>query len=466
MASISREKNGWRTIQFVGPDKKRRSIRLGKVSQRVAEAVKVKFERLNAAAIAGHAPDDETTRWLAGLEQVLADKLAKGLMPRRENVALKAFLDEYIAGRHDVKPSTIDLYDRVRKNLVDYFGADKGLRDINEGDADAWRLYLIKLPLRDNTVRRRYGRAKHFFTAAMRRRLITHNPFVGLKSSVQANTTRLYFITLDEAHKVIDAYPGAEWRSIFSLSRFGGLRCPSEHLSLLWDYVDWEHNRLTIRSPKTEHHPGGEYRVISLFPELRCHLEDVFEQAEPGTKYVITRYRSTNANLRTQLNRIIRRAGLKPWAKPFQNLRSTRETELAEDYPLHVVCGWLGNTQLVAAKHYLQITDEHFERAAKGAAAPCRNLMQQAARSEKSPGKPGHFACQCNRLRCHTRWQSSPGRTRTYDPAVNSRLLYQLSYRGSKTWIVVYQLDPGKSALSLSAPKPASEYGFIVLQVG
>ena len=26
--------------------------------------------------------------------------------------------------------------------------------------------------------------------------------------------------------------------------------------------------------------------------------------------------------------------------------------------------------------------------------------------------------------------QSSPGRTRTYDPAVNSRLLYQLSYRG------------------------------------
>lgn len=26
--------------------------------------------------------------------------------------------------------------------------------------------------------------------------------------------------------------------------------------------------------------------------------------------------------------------------------------------------------------------------------------------------------------------EGSPGRTRTYDPAVNSRLLYQLSYRG------------------------------------
>ena len=27
-------------------------------------------------------------------------------------------------------------------------------------------------------------------------------------------------------------------------------------------------------------------------------------------------------------------------------------------------------------------------------------------------------------------FESSSGRTRTYDPAVNSRLLYQLSYRG------------------------------------
>ena len=27
-------------------------------------------------------------------------------------------------------------------------------------------------------------------------------------------------------------------------------------------------------------------------------------------------------------------------------------------------------------------------------------------------------------------FESSPGRTRTYDPAINSRLLYQLSYQG------------------------------------
>jgi hypothetical protein len=66
--------------------------------------------------------------------------------------------------------------------------------------------------------------------------------------------------------------------------------------------------------------------------------------------------------------RIIKRAGLKPWGKPFQNLRSTRETELMETFPAHVVCGWIGNSEAIALKHYLQVTDDHFERAVRGEA--------------------------------------------------------------------------------------------------
>ena len=80
--------------------------------------------------------------------------------------------------------------------------------------------------------------------------------------------------------------------------------------------------------------------------------------------YVITRYRKSNVNLRTELIRIIQRAGLKPWPKLFQNLRSTRETELAEDWPEHKVCQWIGNSKTVAREHYLQVTDEDFKRAA------------------------------------------------------------------------------------------------------
>jgi len=41
-------------------------------------------------------------------------------------------------------------------------------------------------------------------------------------------------------------------------------------------------------------------------------------------------YRSPNQNLRTTFEKIVTRAGLVLWPKPFQNLRSTRETELME----------------------------------------------------------------------------------------------------------------------------------------
>jgi len=40
----------------------------------------------------------------------------------------------------------------------------------------------------------------------------------------------------------------------------------------------------------------------------------------------------------------------------------------AEEYPLHVVTNWIGNSELVAARHYLQTTNEHYDRAVGKAA--------------------------------------------------------------------------------------------------
>jgi len=159
--------------------------------------------------------------------------------------------------------------------------------------------------------------------------------------------------------------------------RYGGLRCPSGHLALRWVDIDWEHSRMTVRSPKTEHHEGKASRLVPIFPELYPDPREAFEAAEPGSEYVITRCREGGVNLRTQLERIIRWAGLQPWPKLFHNLRASRETELAERFPLHVVCAWIGDSQPVAAKHYLQVTEEHFNRAIAGD----RDEREKAAQS-------------------------------------------------------------------------------------
>jgi integrase len=162
--------------------------------------------------------------------------------------------------------------------------------------------------LSPDTVRKRISNSKQFFQDAVDHRRISENPFHRMKSSVKGNRTRDFFVTLEMAQRVLETCPDAQWRLLFALSRFGGLRCPSEHLALRLDAVDWSTDRIRIVSPKTEHLDGKASREIPIFPELRPYLEEVWNQAEPGATHFVTRYRNPTQNLRTQLRKIIKRA--------------------------------------------------------------------------------------------------------------------------------------------------------------
>jgi len=400
VASVGSDSGGRKRILFVAGDGRRKTIRLGKMSKRQAESAKRFIEDLIACQVAGTSPKNTTAEWLAAAPDRLRKRLAAVSLLTVEDapepeptLALGAFLDAYLAGRVDLKPSTHIALGQTVRFLVKFFGPDKPLRDIRPGDADLWRLFLIGRGLADNTVRRRSGAARQFFRAAVRRGLVTSNPFADLTAAVQGNPARDRFITRDVAQAVLDACPGCQWRLIFALARFGGLRIPSELMGLTWADIHWAEARFTVHSPKTEHHPGKATREVPLFPELVPHLREAFEQAEPGTEHVITSHRHSNANLSTQLRRILRRAGIEPWPKLFQNLRATRQTELAEHFPMHVVCAWIGNSRAIALEHYLQVTADHYRRAAQ---IPAQYLhvssgterKAETADVQKRPGLP------------------------------------------------------------------------------
>jgi integrase len=365
MASIA-DDGGLFRILYTAPDGGRRAIRLGRVTKRQAEAFRARLESVIASRSTGYA-DPEDARWLAGLDDRAHAKLvAAGLASPRLAVGattLGPFVDAYMAGRTDVKGSTKICMGQARRRLVEFFGPARPLANITEGDAEEYARWLAER-VSTNTARRLAGRAKQFFRFAVRKKAIPSNPFDDLKTNVGSNPERVHYITRDVATTVLAACPDAEWRLLFALSRYGGLRCPSEHLLLRWADVDWARGRMLVRSPKTEHHEGGDARSVPIFPELLPYLRDAFEAAEAGAEFAIARYRHSNVNLRTQLMKIMRRAHVTPWPKLFHNLRSTRQTELEEQYPTHVVCAWLGNSVAVARKHYLQVTEEHFEKAA------------------------------------------------------------------------------------------------------
>ncbi|MFQ3594476.1 MAG: tyrosine-type recombinase/integrase [Gemmataceae bacterium] len=109
-----------------------------------------------------------------------------------------------------------------------------------------------------------------------------------------------------------------------------------------------------------------------------------------------------SCNLRTTFGKLVKRAGLEAWPRLFHNLRSSRETELLEEFPVHVVAMWMGHDAKVSLKHYAQTTDEHFERATRAAesdAPALQKAVQQAAvasgRDSQTKGVNGDGVATC-----------------------------------------------------------------------
>ena len=44
--------------------------------------------------------------------------------------------------------------------------------------------------------------------------------------------------------------------------------------------------------------------------------------------------------------------------------QSICETEFQREFPLHVVCSWLGNSRRIAQQSYLLVTEDDFAKAA------------------------------------------------------------------------------------------------------
>ncbi len=398
MASFNYDRDGRNAlIQFRDWKRQRRSIRLHNVSKTFAERFHSTVERLNEARCSSGTVDNHTTEFLRTLGYVYFDKLVnveliEPRLPAPEDVneqesptaILGKFLTDYLEKRTDLKPATMLIYRQIESNLTDYFTPKKPLEDITEGDVVDFGRWMHKKKYSRTTIDRRLSSCRTIFTDAVRHQLIPANPFDGFRKSLRGlvsrnNRKRKHIVSPEIILRVIESAPDAEWRCLIALSRFGGLRVPSEALSLRWIDVDWDRNLIRVPCPKLEHLEGHEVREIPIFSELRPFLLECFENAEPGSEFVITRNRPpilmsgagwANANLRTRFEKIIKRAGLEPWPRLWHNLRASRQTELADLFPTHVVCRWIGNSEDVAREHYLSVTPEHIERAIIGSALP------------------------------------------------------------------------------------------------
>ena len=386
----------------MGEDKQRHSIRLGKMALRTAETIKTRVEYLVAHHITGVPLDAESCNWLTTIDDRLYIKLvAVALVEPRSSGSLGEFLDTYLAGRTDLKPSSRIKLLQTKSKLLDFFGSHKSLRSLTPQDAIDWRQGLAQprtemksdgdserpvsrcVKLSEATLKQHSGNAKTFFNEAVRRRLIPESPFRHLRSGATASRNMRH-VSAAEAERILEACPNTQWKLIFALGRYAGLRVPSESHLLTWGDVNWEHGKLRVRSPKTEHHMGHEERTVPITAKLMSVLQDAFDAAQPGEERLVTLNHGGQSH--RSLRRIVLAAGVEPWNDAFQTLRRSCEKEWALTFPQFAVSLWIGHSITVSGRHYANaVPDELFEKAAVSAAPKTKHALQNALQHAAAP---------------------------------------------------------------------------------
>ena len=123
---------------------------------------------------------------------------------------------------------------------------------------------------------------------------------------------------------------------------------------------------MVVLSPKTEYLKGKDRRACPVFVRLRPFPEEARRGAAAGEEYVGggplgAKYRAASedgevwkgVNLRSNLLKIHKRAGVAPRAGLWNSMRSSLITDLSRDgHPIQVITAWVGNSPAVALSNY------------------------------------------------------------------------------------------------------------------
>src|SRR5262249_18597091 len=148
-------------------------------------------EALLAAKIGGQPIPRDTAVWLTEIGPALRDKLAAAsLVEVPRQTTLGDFLDTFIANRKPTAaPRTIINLEQAKRRLVEHFGTDRDMNTISLADAEGWAAALAE-KYAPATAGRTIKRARQFFKAAMRNKLVGENVFLDVKANGQANKDR------------------------------------------------------------------------------------------------------------------------------------------------------------------------------------------------------------------------------------------------------------------------------------
>tara|TARA_R110002111_G_scaffold194178_2_gene260443 strand:+ start:7481 stop:8752 length:1272 start_codon:yes stop_codon:yes gene_type:complete len=423
MASLTKETqqsgNITYAVDVVVPDIGRKRIRLGSIKNRAATRFLMRIQSIEDVIRLGSPVYREDEEWLRNLPSDQFDRIHRsGLLDRTSIPSrLLSFGDwiliylESTAVRCSER--TVELYKDSVDRFCEFIGVDTSLAMITRDHTESWNDSLIQSGIATASVRRHIRHLKTCINAAIKRDLLIRNPFDRIDSaSVAAERGRI--LPDEESERVLTELPSLDYKILFALARFGGLRSPSETTILTWDHIDLENNRMEVYAPKT-----GQTRTVPILPQLREVLEEQASKFDGKPTGLVLSVSKSNHG-RTIKNAAMR-AGVELWKNTFQTLRQSFETILCEQFPEHVVAAWTGHSLEVSRNHYQTMRDEYLDDAARRSTWRSTDGRNEGEFDETERNGAGSVA-EC-KTQQHNMLSNSPARIRTGDRAIMSREL-------------------------------------------
>lgn len=383
----------WKKQISLGDDK-RTTLRLGLLSEKSAKEISGHIDHLIECRKHGIDMREETKAWLQIADEKLVRKLASyGFCNATNNPTIVAYAAAFIERKQLVASTgTITNYRQVEKLLKEFFPI-KRMSEVTTADAKALWTYLLKNQgLAENTARRRFGRVREMFNDALEQDVVLKNVFKLKSIPVSVGVGDKTYVPESTIQAVIDHLPEdkVEWKLLFAVARFLGIRMPSEIRKMTWDDVNQANGTVLIRAQKTK-----SERLVPIPPEVANLLSKQYAVVPDGTAHVFPNLRH-HSNTATTAAKMVAAAGFKTWGKFWNSLRASCETDMMDKHGLRKACMWVGNSPTIAMKHYSLLRKTEYidageapqKSGAKSGAEPSRIVENDGEQKTKNPGNP------------------------------------------------------------------------------
>lgn len=371
MSSLFRRKSGTWAIQYT-LNGKRSTISLGRANRDVRRESQSMLDTLLDCRKYGQEPPAKVIAWLSRIDADIRKTLESSGVIQPEvadtvghsNVkALCTLFEE--RGIGDWAPSTLRSYRGSIEHINAYFG-DRAAGSVTEGCVDEFITWCQAKGMEKGTIKRICAVARQVFGIALRKKLITSNPFAETKIRVAKKDDRRLFVSQELYAAVAEklaknssnARMNRELVALLALLRYGGLRL-NEPRELKWvSMIDFKNKLVKVYAPKTD-----SYRAVPMFPEMRGPLVDLWNHSPGDQEYAFPIMRSRNPGwFYSKTERALSQLGV-TFPRFPQNCRVSRSTEIMRLFGAGYESQWIGHTQKVAMEHYQSIEPTILDRA-------------------------------------------------------------------------------------------------------